>query len=114
MDELEEIKQQLTIDDVYNFLQAFDGSPKMQDNIIVSRTICHGGHSHKLYYYGNTHLFKCFTDCPEPSFDIFQLAMKIMGDDLKSLPQAINYIKGFFGLVTSTKNFNENESSLED
>lgn len=114
MDEIEEIKQQLSIDDVFSFLQAFDGEPKMQDNVIISRTICHGGHSHKLYYYGNTHLFKCFTDCPEASFDIFQLVMKIMNQDITSLPQAINYVKNFFGIITSTKNFNENESSLED
>ena len=40
--------------------------------------------------------------------------MKIMNQDVTSLPQAINYVKNFFGIITSTKNFNENESSLED
>ena len=69
----EEIKNSLTIDQVYDFLNALDGNPKKQnENLILARTICHGGDSHKLYYYNNTKLFKCYTECSD-SFDIYDL-----------------------------------------
>ena len=54
---LEKIKNNLTIDQVYEFLAEMGGEPQLHDEIIVSRTICHNppGHgSFKLYYYNNS------------------------------------------------------------
>ena len=73
----DEIKQSLTIDQVTDYLNELGGEPLQQgDNILTAKTICHCGETHKLYYYNNTHLFRCYTDCEEDSFDIFELVMK--------------------------------------
>ena len=76
---LEDIKNNLTIDQVYEFLTDMGGEPQIHHDVIISRTICHNppGHgSFKLYYYDNTKLFKCFTQCND-TFDIFELTLKI-------------------------------------
>ena len=50
------------------------GGPRMGADgaHFISRTICHGGNSWKLYYYDNTHLFRCFTECSPEIFDIYE------------------------------------------
>ena len=75
----DEIKESLSIEQVFDFLSEFGGEPQIRGNIIVSKTICHnhkGEGSHKLYYYDNTKLFKCYTNC-DSTFDIFELMLKI-------------------------------------
>ena len=79
----DEIKNSLTIEQVEQFLAEHGGEPVKRIGTLVSRTICHnpadGNGSHKLYYYENTHLFKCYTGCAETGgFDIFDLTRKIM------------------------------------
>jgi len=52
--------------------------PFPRNEALVCETICHnhpGEGSHKLYYYPNTKLFKCYTNCGE-AFDIFDLIIK--------------------------------------
>ena len=74
----DEIKKSLTIDQIMDFLTELGGEPFQQkEDIIVSKTICHGGESHKLYYYDNTKLFRCYTDCGGEAFDIFELTTKV-------------------------------------
>lgn len=76
----DEIKNSLTIDEVFNLVAEFGGEPIMKgESLFTAKTICHnnfGEGSHKLYYYDNTKLFKCYTDCGT-SFDIFELVAKI-------------------------------------
>ncbi len=113
---LDEIKNNLTLDQVFSLLAALGAEPQQKEDYIMSRTICHGGNSHKLYYYDNTKLFRCFTECSE-SFDIFQLVIKIHqldGDKNYSLNQAYYYIVNFFGISIENKNFENNEEVLED
>lgn len=52
------------------------------DDFIIFPTICHNlsGGSNKLYYYKDTHLFKCYTGCSS-MFDIFDLIVK--AEDLR-------------------------------
>lgn len=93
----ENIKMQLSLDNIFDLLMSLGADPIKQNGLLTARTICHGGHSHKLYYYENTHLFKCYTDCSD-SFDIYQLIIKmqaIEGAEI-SLPQAINFIATYF------------------
>ena len=65
------IKSDLSLEQIEELLSELGGDPERKGDIIVSRTICHGGQSHKLYYYSNTSLFKCYTDCGGEAFDIF-------------------------------------------
>lgn len=89
-----EVKDALEIEDVYEILDSLGAEPQMHDDYIVAKTICHGGDSHKLYYYANTKLLKCFTgDCG--TMDIFELLQKVQHLDLN---EAVYYVVNFFNL----------------
>lgn len=88
------VKEQLTIEDIYALLEDLNGEPEMIDDYIVSKTICHNGDSHKLYYYDNTQLFRCYTHCSNV-FDIFDLVSKVKDIDLDT---SIYYVVNFFNL----------------
>lgn len=47
------------------------------DDFIQLPTVCHGGSSHKLYYYRNSHKLVCFTNCG--TMDIFKFVSKVKG-----------------------------------
>ena len=102
----DEIKNSLTIEQVEQFLAEHGGEPIKRIGTLVSRTICHnpadGSGSHKLYYYDNTHLFKCYTECNDVNgFDIFDLTrkiMKIQSNIDMTLYDAQIYIINFFSL----------------
>ena len=58
----DEIKNSLTIEQVYELVAELGGEPRLFNNFFISRTICHNpsGHgTYKLYYYENTKLFNC-------------------------------------------------------
>lgn len=112
----ENIKNNLSIEQIKDLLSSFGGDPILKNNILISRTICHGGHSHKLYYYENTKLFKCYTDCNGDAFDVFELIMKMKKNDgiEYQLPQAINFIINYFGLNISQNSFYLANDELED
>ena len=74
-----QIKEQLSLDNIFDLLTEWGGDPEYTGFGILSTTICHnapGEGSRKLYYYENSGLFKCYTGCDE-TFDIFRLAIKI-------------------------------------
>lgn len=76
-----EIREQISIEQIYDLLNEWGGDPQYTNTGIIASTICHnepGQGSHKLYYYTNTGLFQCYTGCAEPTFDIYQLCMKVM------------------------------------
>ena len=129
---LEEIKNSLTIDQIYEFLADAGGEPQIHGDIIISRTICHnppGQGSFKLYYYDNTKLFKCFTQCSD-TFDIFDLALKIKrltGEQIVywskdaiqtsrpwDLPDAVRYIAVYYGFEAPEEKFFEKRIELQD
>ena len=78
---------------------------------MLCKTICHGGESHKLYYYPNTTLFKCYTDCGGEAFDIFELTRKVLSreqpkareDSKWNLPEAIDYVAQYFHFAPKQK-----------
>lgn len=112
MNELEELKKIITFEDIFNLLYALGADPQRKDGYIIARTICHNGSSHKLYYYENTKLFRCYTDC-EGTFDIAELVMKVFKEDNMTLSQAIKYLKTFFNIEIFEKK-EENNNKLED
>lgn len=83
----DQIKEKLTTDMVFDIVYEFGGEPKKTNFGFIAATICHniaGEGSHKLYYYENTKLFRCYTGC-DSTFDIFELIQKIK---LLSQPQS--------------------------
>ena len=105
---LEDFKNNLAIEQIEELLLSLSAEPIRRGDYIMCRTICHGGDSHKLYYYDNTKLFRCFTHCTEASFDVFQLIMKVYPE--YQLPQAINYICSFFHL----DNYDNKQDEVEE
>ena len=74
----DEIKEQLTTDMVEEIVRDLGGDPQKTNFGFIAGTICHnhpGEGSHKLYYYENTRLFRCYTGC-DSTFDIFELVCK--------------------------------------
>lgn len=100
----QKVKEEISDEDVYGLLLEWGGEPERRNDSFVSRTICHnpyGEGSHKLYYYFNTRLFQCYSGCPDPSFDIFELTRKIFhnqnGQDI-DLNDAVRYLSIRFGI----------------
>ena len=116
----QEIRDSLSDEQIFELLQDWGGEPEYASTGIVSRTICHHKlneeASRKLYYYSNTGLFRCYTGCEEPVFDIFQLVIKIMKlqHNLEyDLNDAVRWIAQRFGLSGKEENQPEIDE-LED
>lgn len=93
----------MSIDEIFSLLEEWQADPAYTDFGIVCQTICHnppGEGSRKLYYYRNTDLFQCYTNCG--TFDIFELLQKvakIQWNKEYDLNDAIRYIAIKFGLA---------------
>ena len=109
-----EIKNSLSIEQVESFIAELGGDPRRQGELLICRTICHGGNSHKLYYYNNTKLFRCYTECND-SFDIFELVIKIKTQEGQNwtLYNAVTYVINFFSLDFSDF-FSQDKKLLQD
>ena len=104
-----EIRDSITLDNIFDLLQEWGGDPEYTGFGILSSTICHnppGEGSRKLYYYENSGLFKCYTDC-DSTFDIFELTIKvafIQSNKTLNLNDAIRYIAYKFNIAGSEIN----------
>ena len=92
--DFKELREQLTDEMLKSILIQFDVEPVMETaESIIFPTCCHNrvGGSPKLYYYKNSKLFHCYTECGE-TFDIFTLLQKmykLRGEEI-SLRQAVS------------------------
>ena len=99
-----EIKEQIILEDIFNILVEWGGDPEYTSFGILASTICHnppGEGSRKLYYYENSGLFKCYTDC-DCAFDIFELTIKvalIQSNRQMDLNDAVRYIAYKFNIA---------------
>ena len=106
-DTIIEIKKAITPDRVFSLLQSLDARPRFyKSNIIVARTICHNGDSHKLYYYTDSQNFHCYTNCG--SLDIIELIRKVQNYDFI---QAVAFLIDFFNLHYLLENPIEEETN---
>ena len=114
-----EIRDLLTEEQIFELLNEWGGDPEYTDGGIISATICHnapGEGSRKLYYYFNSKLFHCYTGCAEPSFDIFQLTIKVANiqfNRIYDLNDAVRYIAYRFGII-GTFEAEETAANAED
>ena len=124
----DEIKNNLTIEQVFDLVAELGGEPIMSGSGVqfTARTICHnivGEGSRKLYYYDNTKLFQCYTDCSS-SFDIFELVQKAKNTrgEFKiaygrdgaiqrewQLFDAVDFVATYFGIIA---NFDEDFQTM--
>jgi len=76
----DKLKNQLTKDDITKIVCSLGSQFPREDHRgnLIFQTVCHNIEdtgSYKLYYYDNTKLFNCYTEC-QSSFDIFDLITK--------------------------------------
>lgn len=74
-----ELRNRLNPEDIKQILLKYEVKPFHEnDKTIIFPTCCHNlsGGSNKLYYYKESRMFKCYTQC-EGVFDIFQLLIKM-------------------------------------
>lgn len=129
----DEIKNQISIDDMMRLVAELGGEPVMGStgNFFTARTICHnvlGEGSRKLYYYDNTKLFQCFTDCAG-SFDVYELVQKVKnvnkeykvsynsksaGSRPWQLFDAVEFVAVYFGFSAEITEFEEIQTKLDD
>ena len=113
-----EIKNSLTLDNIFELLNIWGGNPEYSEFGILSETICHnepGVGSKKLYYYSNSQLFKCYTGC-DNTFDIFELVIKvanIQSNKEYDLNDAVRWIANYFGIAGSVEQ-DAKDLGLED
>lgn len=113
-----EIRDQLSIDNIFELLHEWGGDPEYTVFGIISATICHnepGEGSRKLYYYLNSGLFQCYTGCAG-YFDIFELVRKIADiqwHEEYDLNDAVRWIARRFG-ISGTAIDDEDVNQLED
>jgi hypothetical protein len=113
-----EIKNSLTLDNIFELLNIWGGNPEYSEFGILSETICHnepGVGSKKLYYYSNSQLFKCYTGC-DNTFDIFELVIKvanIQSNKEYDLNDAVRWVANYFDIAGSVEQDAE-DLGLED
>lgn len=76
---LTELRKTMEPEDIKRILYEYGVSPALEtESYLVYPTVCHNieGGSHKLYYYFDSKMFVCYTECND-SFNIFELIQKI-------------------------------------
>jgi hypothetical protein len=91
--QIKDLREQITVENIKDILSLYGVDPVHEnEEFLVFPTACHNidGGSHKLYYYKDNHMFKCYTEC-DSVFDVFTLVQKMqeLRDEPVSLPQAI-------------------------
>ena len=113
----DEIKENLTLDNVFDILNTFGGNPEYTNFGILSNTICHnpaGEGSRKLYFYENSMLFRCYTEC-DSYFDVYELVRKvaeIQWHEDYDLNDAVRWVANYFHI--DGVYVQEEEDKLED
>ena len=97
----DEIKSKLTNENIFELLQDFRADPVYRGGY----TVCHNEPnmgSAKLYYYFNTQLFRCYSGCDEPNFDVFEFVIKVKAIQEQRtmvLNDAVRWVAQRFGIA---------------
>lgn len=98
----EKIREALELNDIYKLVDFLGGEPIYTSFGFVAKTICHnheGEGSNKLYYYENSKMFNCYTNCG--SMDIFGLVSNVQlfrTEKELTFYAAMDYVARFFHL----------------
>lgn len=105
----EDVKDNIDEDDIYTLLDHLGAEPQMYIDHIEANTICHCGSSRKLFYYFNSGLFQCWTECG--SFDVIELVQKVKG--IQDFNVAIYFLVNFFNLQWKIDSVDYDEDATE-
>lgn len=112
------IKESLTIDDIKLILHDLGSAePKkdLQGNLQFT-TVCHHGDSHKLYYYEESQMFHCYSEC-SANMDIFDVTVRAKKQQGKELTfyQSVQYVVNLTGKqYTGDSIIESNNDKIDD
>ena len=106
-----ELIDQLTESDNITILKLLGAKDfRETDEAIITNTVCHHGNSLKLYYYKESKMYHCYTDCGE-NFNVIELVRRSKKYEHHST--AIEWITTQLGIDTFTYGFsNEPKNNL--
>lgn len=89
------IKESLEEHDIIRLLTDLGSQPPKRSGQgdLMFNTVCHGGDSHKLYYYESSHIFRCYTKCG-CNMDIYELVMRVRNVDFQT---SVRYVADLTG-----------------
>lgn len=93
----EKVIELLSVEDITKLMMSLGSEepiPDNQCNLMFSTSVCHGGDSHKLYFFPDSKKFYCYTHCG--SMDLFELVRR--AKDFPDFITAFKYIVEYFGL----------------
>lgn len=103
----QELKNCITEEDIRKLLLIMGATFYYEDNKVwITDTICHHGEKPKLYFYKESKMFHCYTECGQ--MDIISVVMKHNDYSKEEFQKAINWIciklnlntyGGFFGIT---------------
>lgn len=114
----EKIRDALDTDQLFKLVEHLGGEPVLTNFGFVAKTICHnhsGEGSEKLYFYENTGLFNCYTNCD--IMDVFQLVIQsneIETNEEMSFYESMNYIVKFFNLDGVQGEIKDNKTPVDE
>lgn len=89
----ERVLEEITEEQILKLLKSYGVEPyKIKEKEIWFKTICHGGHSHKLCYFRESKDFYCYTNCGKMS--LFNLIMNIEKCDFSTSLKNICTVSG--------------------
>lgn len=95
----DELLEMLTDEDIKEIISDLGGNYKTEnDNEIIFSSICHHSDSYKLYYYKQSKIFHCFSNCGSLSlYDVILNALDL-NNDSDGFYEAFKYVCNFKGI----------------
>jgi hypothetical protein len=113
---IEDLLKEITTEDIVKLMSDLGEDDYLidDDGNLKFRTICHGGHKHKLYYYIESKTFFCYSECG--SLSIFDFLMQTYDWDFG---QSFKFLMKFKGLSNESwskrrRGFNTNATKCSD
>lgn len=107
----EQIIKDLRDEDVFNLLVKLGAEPINKQDYILCKTVCHNVDadeaSYKLYYYKNTHMFYCYTECGSQSL------FKLLRNYYETRQIEYNWYNDIYQVILNCSQFNLHESLIE-
>ena len=112
-----ELRERLTINDIFNIMEKLgaDHLPDSGGNEVMFRTVCHCGDSHKLYFFKDTKMFHCYTNCGQMNvINVVENALGISFIEAKEYIQKVVGIYEGFDMEIGFNQYDLKESSEND
>lgn len=92
---------------LFDTLEELGANPKDKGNHWECQTVCHGGDSHKLYFYLDNNTFFCYTSCGKISLYDFLKEQNISYNEIVETNNSLNIKEGFTNIEIELPTYEE-------